>query len=88
MTARNSAYELTNPLEMVKKNFRLLNRSILRSELGVSPKLQFYAKLRRTQTRKIGLQEIQLLSLSNLLKMVKKTCQTLESLNFDVIDRS
>ena len=31
----NSASELTNPLEMVKNQFRLLNRPILRSELGV-----------------------------------------------------
>ena len=40
-TSTNSSSELTDPLQMVKKNFRLLNRSILRSELGVSPKLQF-----------------------------------------------
>ena len=40
-TSRNSNYELTNPLEMVKKQFRLLNRSILMSELGVRPKLRF-----------------------------------------------
>ena len=52
-----SAYE---PLRFrKKKHFRLLNRSILRSELRVSPKLQFWAKT-RTQTRKIGLQGIQL----------------------------
>ena len=33
-----------NLLEMVKKYFRLLNRSILMSELGVRPKLRFWAK--------------------------------------------
>ena len=44
--------------------------------------------MRRRQTRKIGLQGIELLSLSNPLKMVKKTCQALESLNFDLRDRS
>ena len=36
--ARNSTSELTNLLEMVKKQFKLLNRSILMSELGVTPK--------------------------------------------------
>ena len=40
-TSSNSASELTNPLDMVKNQFRLLNRSILRSELGVRPKLRF-----------------------------------------------
>ena len=34
----NSASELTNPLEMVKNQFRVLNSSILMSELGVMPK--------------------------------------------------
>ena len=62
-TSRNSAFELTNPLEMVKKQFRLLNRSILISELGIRPKLRFWAYWKKgTQTRKIGLQGIQLLS--------------------------
>ena len=42
-SSRNSAFELMNPLEMVKKQFRLLNRSILMSELGVRPKLRFWA---------------------------------------------
>ena len=51
-TSRNSASELTNPLEMVKKHFRLLNRSILMSELGVRPKLRFWAKLIMKQTQK------------------------------------
>ena len=42
-TSTNSVSELTNPLEMVKNQFSLLNRSILRSELGVRPKLRFWA---------------------------------------------
>ena len=43
-TLRNSASELTNPLENgKKKKFRLLNRSILMSELGVRPKLRIWA---------------------------------------------
>ena len=40
-TSTKLASQLTNPLELVKKTLWLLNRSILRSELGVSPKLQF-----------------------------------------------
>ena len=40
-TSSNSDSKLTNPLEMVKKQFRLLNRSILMSELEVKPKLRF-----------------------------------------------
>ena len=42
-TSRNSASELTNPLEMVKKHVRLWYRSILMFELGVRPKLRFWA---------------------------------------------
>ena len=43
-TSSNSASELTNPLEMVKKHVRLWNRSILMSELGVRPKFLFWCK--------------------------------------------
>ena len=35
-TLTNSASELTNPLEMVKKHFMLLIRSVLTSEVGFS----------------------------------------------------
>ena len=42
-TSTNSASKQKNPLEMVKNQFRLLNRSILRSELGVRSKLRFWA---------------------------------------------
>ena len=41
-TSMNSAFELTKPLEMVKNQFKFLNRSILRSELEVKPKLRFW----------------------------------------------
>ena len=61
-TSKSLASELTNPFEMVKKHVRLLNRSILMSELGVRPKLRFWAQMRRKQTRKIGLKGIHLLS--------------------------
>ena len=40
-TSRNSASEQRTPYKMVKKQFRLLNRSILMSELGVSPNYKF-----------------------------------------------
>ena len=49
----NSPSELTNTLEMVKKQFILLNRSILMSELGVRPKLRFWAQMSSKQTQKI-----------------------------------
>ena len=45
-----------------KKHVSLLNRSILMSELGVRPKLRFWAKMSGKQTQKIGLQQIQHLS--------------------------
>ena len=61
-SSRISAFELTNPLQMVKKHFRLLNRSILMYVLEVRPKLRFWAKMSKKQKRKIGLHEIQLLS--------------------------
>ena len=38
-TSTNSDSELRNPLEMVKNQFKDLNRSIMMSELGVRPKL-------------------------------------------------
>ena len=49
-------------LEMVKKHFRLLNRLILMSVLGVRPKLRYLAKMSTKQTPKNGVQRIQLLS--------------------------
>ena len=60
-TSTNLAFQLTNPLEIGKKTFQALNRSILRSELGVIPKLKFSAKMRKL-TRNIGLLRIQFLS--------------------------
>ena len=48
----NYASELTNPLELVKKHVRLLNRSILMFELGFKPKLLFWAKMSTKQTQK------------------------------------
>ena len=54
-TSTNSAFELSNPLEMDKNQFRLLNRSILMSELRVRPKLRFLAQVGCKQTQKIGL---------------------------------
>ena len=57
-TSTNSAFYLTHPLEMVKKQFRLSNRSILIFELGVNPKLRFWDKMSKKRTRKIVLQRI------------------------------
>ena len=61
-SSRNSASELTNPLEMVKKYFRLLNRSILMFELGVRPTLRYWAKMSRKQAQKKEFQGIELMS--------------------------
>ena len=61
-TSTNSAFDLTNPLEMVKKHVRILNCSILMSELEVRPKLRFWAKISMKQKRKVELQRIQLLT--------------------------
>ena len=52
-TSTNSASELTNPLEMLNNQFRLLKRSILMSELGVIPKLRFWARMSSKQKQKI-----------------------------------
>ena len=49
-TSTNLASQLTNPLEMVKNQFRLLNLSILMSEPGVRPKLRFWAQMSSKQT--------------------------------------
>ena len=49
-TSTNSDSELTNPLEMVKNQFRLLNLSILMSEQGLRPKLRFWAHMSSKQT--------------------------------------
>ena len=52
-TSTNSAFELSNPLEMDKNQFRLLNRSILMSEIRVRPKLRLLAQVGCKQTQKI-----------------------------------
>ena len=54
-TLTKSVSELTNPLELVKKHFMLLNRSVLMFELGFRPKLRVWAKMSTKQTHKIGL---------------------------------
>ena len=59
---------------MVKKHIRLLNRSILRSEIGVRPKLDAKNWAARNAASE----------LTNPLEMVKKTCQAMDSLNSDV----
>ena len=56
MSARNSASELTNRLEMVEKHVRLWNRLILMSEIVVRPKLRCWAKMSMKQTRKVEIQ--------------------------------
>ena len=57
------------------------------SEIGGSSKFRCWAKMSMKQTRKIGLQRIQLLS-SRTPRIGKRTCQALELLNSDVRDRN
>ena len=73
---------------MVKKHFRLLNRSILRSELGVRHKLRFWAQMSSKQSQKNLTARNSASEVTNPLEMVKKTCQASESLNYDVRARS
>ena len=87
-TSRNYDSELTNLLEMVKKHFRLLNRSIMMSELGVRPKLQFWAKFEHETDLKNRTSKNAASDLTNPLQMVKKTFQAFEALNSDVRARS
>ena len=54
-TLTNSASELRNPLEMVKKHLMLLIRSVLTSELGFRRKLRVLANMSTKLTQKIGL---------------------------------
>ena len=82
-TSRNSASDFTNPLEMVRKPFRLLNRSIMMSEVGVRPKLDEEETDAKNRISRNSSSE-----LMNPLEMVKKTIQAFESLNSDVRARS
>ena len=52
-TLTNSASELTNPLDMVKKHASLWNRLIMMFELGFRPKFRFWDKMSTKQTQKI-----------------------------------
>ena len=54
-TLTNSASELTNPLEMVKNHFKLLNRSIQMFDRGFRLKVRFWVKMSTKHTQKIGL---------------------------------
>ena len=76
-TSRNSASELTNPLEMQKEHFSLLNRSIFKSELGVRPKLRFWAMLSRKQISKNSANQH-----ANPLEMVNKNISVIEIAQF------
>ena len=66
---------------MVKKQFRLLNRSILMSELGVSQDEQETDAKNRTSTNLAS-------ELTNHIEKVKKPIQAFELLNSDVRARS
>ena len=71
-TLTNSASELTNPLEIVKKHLMLFNRSVLMSELGFRPKLRFWDKMSTKQTQKKRTLTNSTSELTNPLEMAKK----------------
>ena len=73
-----SASELTNPLEMVKKHLRLLNRSVLMSELGFRPKLRFWPKMSTKHTQKNRTLTNLAYDFTNPLEMVKKIFHAFE----------
>ena len=84
----NSASDLTKPLEMVKKTcqaLELLNSDVRARSLAPSTILgQDEHEIdteNRTSTNSAS-------NVTNPLQMVKKTCQALELLNFDVQARS
>ena len=71
-TSTNSTSQITNPLEMVKNQFSLFNRSIMMSELGVRPKLRFAVQMSSKQTQKNLTARNTASELTNPLEMVKK----------------
>ena len=87
-TSRNSASELTNPLEMVKKTCQALESLI--SDVRARSKAQItILGLNEHETEvKNWTSRNSASELTNPLEMVKKTCQDLESLNSDVRARS
>ena len=79
----NSAYELTNPLEMVKKTCQSLE------SLNYDVRARIYAQItilvpdeHETGAKNRNLTN-SAFDLMNPLEMVKKTCHSLESLNSD-----
>ena len=74
MTTRNSASDLTNPLEMVKKHVRLWNRSILMSEIGVRQDEHEIDTKNRTSTKSAS-------EPTNPLEMVKNQFRLLNRSN-------
>ena len=87
-TSRNSAYKVTNPLEMVKKTFQAFE------SLNSGVRARSWAHLmivghdeQETDAQKRSLRN-SASKLMNPLEMVKKTYKAFESLNFDVRTRS
>ena len=87
-TSRNSASKLTNPLEMVKKTCQSLEsfnsdvRATSQAQITILG-LDEHETDTKNRTSRNSASE-----LTNPLEMIKKTCQALESLNYDVRARS
>ena len=87
-TSRNSASELTNPLELVKRTCQDLK------SLNSDVRARSYAQItilgldEHETDAKNRISRNSASELTNPLEMVKKTCEALESLNYDVRARS
>ena len=71
-TLTNSSSELTNPLEIVKKQFRLLNHLILMSELGFKAEITILVPDEKETDAKNRTSTNLAYELTNPLEMVKK----------------
>ena len=87
-TSMNSAFELTNPLKMVKKTIQALES--LNSDVRARGQAQItiLGPNEQETDAKNRTSRNSAFDLTNPLEMVKKTCQALESVNDDVRARS
>ena len=87
-TSTNSASQLTNPLEMVKKTFQAFESL----DFAVRARSQSQITMLGQDEHETDAKNRTLMSsaseLTNPFDMVKKTCQALEQLNYDVRDKS
>ena len=83
-TLTNSAYELTNPLEMVKKTCQYLESLNYDVRVRIQVQITILGQDEHETDAKNKTLTNSASELTNPLEMVKKTFQSLESLNYDV----